>query len=411
MASINNSIGISFPGYKKNQLSYGDSGTDVVTLQKQLMMLGYNISQFDGIYGIETKDAIKRFQSSMGLKVDGIAGKDTLSKLCSMCFSTSYSPLLQPALNKLGLLQDNSKLGSKVVAHRVPSEEDFMRAGVCSLDTSVLSRSENDLIENNKNELNNTMKTTTNILNQVYTVSTKTMAYTDGIGSIVVQIGAKLKEMEQKIVFMLNVTSTAKVGVRKMKEQIAETNQFLLHMKNYGIAAAISKFEGKFTKSNVIQFLKIVSNNFKTSKLVATITTVSKALKPFVDFMNKVPGLKYIGAIEKILKGYVALFKMQYDNALQLFLNGIREVVESLLIDAAVVALVASGAGLIALVLVIVVFLVDYFFFSDNPGDSLVDKRKIGTTQNLIQKFTNGFTEQNSTPSVASISSRGTGYK
>lgn len=406
MTTINDNVGNSFSNYKKSQLSYGDSGIDVVMLQNQLMILGYSITQFDGIYGHETKDAVKQFQSSMGLKSDGIAGKDTLSKLCSMYYSKSYSPLLQPAINNIGILNDNSKLGSKIVTQQVPSKKDFMKAGVCSLDHVVLLRSENDLIDNNKNELNYTMKSTGNIAYNVYSSSTKLMSYTDGIGSVVVHIGAKLKEMEQNIDTMLDTTSSAKVGLRKLKNQISKVNQFLLHMKNYGIAAAINKFEGKFTRSNVMEFLTIVSKNFKASKFVATITTISKALKPFIDFMNKIPGLKYIGAIEKICKGYLALFKMQYDNALQLFLNGIREIVESLLLDAAVVALVASGAGLIALVLVIVVFLVDYFFFSDNPENSLVDKAKIGTTQNLIQKLTNGFTEQNTTSFTVPIPSK-----
>lgn len=60
----------------------GDRGNNVRTLQKRLIELGYlKEGEDDGIFGNKTKRAVERFQNYNNLKVDGIAGKDTLGKL------------------------------------------------------------------------------------------------------------------------------------------------------------------------------------------------------------------------------------------------------------------------------------------------------------------------------------------
>ena len=51
----------------------GDTGNDVKNIQYRLIELGYLKDQADGIYGINTKEAIKRFQAKNGLMPDGIA--------------------------------------------------------------------------------------------------------------------------------------------------------------------------------------------------------------------------------------------------------------------------------------------------------------------------------------------------
>lgn len=50
-------------------------------LQKNLKNLGYNPGQIDGVDGDKTKRAVKAFQRDEKLKVDGIAGKQTLAKI------------------------------------------------------------------------------------------------------------------------------------------------------------------------------------------------------------------------------------------------------------------------------------------------------------------------------------------
>lgn len=61
-------------------LSYGSQGDDVKKLQQQLNAAGYKIA-VDGIYGSATQNAVKSYQQSKGLTVDGIAGTQTLGSL------------------------------------------------------------------------------------------------------------------------------------------------------------------------------------------------------------------------------------------------------------------------------------------------------------------------------------------
>lgn len=56
-------------------LKLGSRGIDVITLQKKL-----NLHQ-DGIFGPLTEEAVKEFQKSNGLTVDGIVGTKTWAKL------------------------------------------------------------------------------------------------------------------------------------------------------------------------------------------------------------------------------------------------------------------------------------------------------------------------------------------
>ena len=56
-------------------------GEDVKRLQEALKQQGYDPGQIDGIFGKKTERAVKRFQRANGLKVDGIAGKQTVFAL------------------------------------------------------------------------------------------------------------------------------------------------------------------------------------------------------------------------------------------------------------------------------------------------------------------------------------------
>ena len=67
-------------GDKLPEVNYGDTGTYVSELQRGLKNAGYNIS-IDGIFGTDTLMALRRYQRSMGLTDDGIAGKNTWNAL------------------------------------------------------------------------------------------------------------------------------------------------------------------------------------------------------------------------------------------------------------------------------------------------------------------------------------------
>lgn len=61
--------------------SYGSSGNIVVEIQRRLKAWGYYDGGLDGSYGYRTYTAVKSYQSSNGLKADGIAGDRTLTSL------------------------------------------------------------------------------------------------------------------------------------------------------------------------------------------------------------------------------------------------------------------------------------------------------------------------------------------
>ncbi|WP_245808854.1 C40 family peptidase [Shouchella patagoniensis] len=62
-------------------LRIGNQGGQVTDLQKQLRSLGYLNENATGYFGEATRSAVREFQRTNGLQVDGIAGPQTLSKL------------------------------------------------------------------------------------------------------------------------------------------------------------------------------------------------------------------------------------------------------------------------------------------------------------------------------------------
>lgn len=72
-------------------------GADVRTLQEALSALGFACGVADGIFGVHTEDALRRFQLNMGLPTDGIAGAFTFRALLHLQHSwkgkDSFSPV------------------------------------------------------------------------------------------------------------------------------------------------------------------------------------------------------------------------------------------------------------------------------------------------------------------------------
>ncbi len=62
-------------------LKVGSEGEAVKDLQKKLKQLGFYKEAVNGFYDAKTKIAVAEFQKSLGMDVDGIAGKGTLSRL------------------------------------------------------------------------------------------------------------------------------------------------------------------------------------------------------------------------------------------------------------------------------------------------------------------------------------------
>ncbi len=60
---------------------YGSNGEEVKQIQEKLQRWGYYSGDVDGVYGIETQEAVKYYQETNGLKVDGVAGDETLKSM------------------------------------------------------------------------------------------------------------------------------------------------------------------------------------------------------------------------------------------------------------------------------------------------------------------------------------------
>ena len=70
---------------------YGSRGEEVKTIQTKLKRWGYYNGNIDGIYGTQTLNSVKYFQRKNGLKVDGIAGPETLKAMGIYSSSSSSS--------------------------------------------------------------------------------------------------------------------------------------------------------------------------------------------------------------------------------------------------------------------------------------------------------------------------------
>ncbi len=61
--------------------SFGSTGDTVRSIQDKLKRWGYYTGTVDGKYGYKTWEAVRHFQKSNNIKVDGIAGESTLRAL------------------------------------------------------------------------------------------------------------------------------------------------------------------------------------------------------------------------------------------------------------------------------------------------------------------------------------------
>lgn len=64
-------------------------GDDVSNLQQRLIQLGFNCGKIDGVFGIKTEIAVKEFQKSVGVFVDGKCGPSTLIALMRLVKTVS----------------------------------------------------------------------------------------------------------------------------------------------------------------------------------------------------------------------------------------------------------------------------------------------------------------------------------
>jgi len=76
-------------------------GDDVATLQSRLVDMGFDCGRVDAIFGTRTDSAVKEFQKSVGVKVDGVCGPATIMSLMRLVKTVSGGAPIQ--------LRDNAK--------------------------------------------------------------------------------------------------------------------------------------------------------------------------------------------------------------------------------------------------------------------------------------------------------------
>lgn len=73
-------------------LQQGSSGTEVEALQRRLTKAGFDPGPVDGAFGPKTAAAVRAFQESEDLGVDGIAGPKTMQALLSTLMHMGGAP-------------------------------------------------------------------------------------------------------------------------------------------------------------------------------------------------------------------------------------------------------------------------------------------------------------------------------
>ena len=110
------------PTYTRT-LKKGDKGDAVMALQEKLIALGYLSGKADGIFGSDTRDAIKAFQRNEGMDDDGVAGPSTLAALNAVVIAPSdpsqpenSAPITGTLLKKGSRGDDVKALQQKLIA-------------------------------------------------------------------------------------------------------------------------------------------------------------------------------------------------------------------------------------------------------------------------------------------------------
>ena len=91
--------------YRPDTLCSGDEGSEVKKAQQELIRLGYMTSAATGFFGPITLTAVKQFQQTNGLTVDGLIGAQTKAKLFSSSAKkkgTATAPNVSPSAPSTG---------------------------------------------------------------------------------------------------------------------------------------------------------------------------------------------------------------------------------------------------------------------------------------------------------------------
>ncbi|MBE6718520.1 MAG: spore cortex-lytic enzyme [Ruminococcaceae bacterium] len=109
----------------QTRVKQGSDSAKVILVQEKLKELGLYDGKCDGVYDIDTADAVRRFQEYNGIYADGVCGNETLQKLGLSIYTYSefeldvLAKLIEAEVGK-GDLQTKTAFGA-VVMNRVKS--------------------------------------------------------------------------------------------------------------------------------------------------------------------------------------------------------------------------------------------------------------------------------------------------
>lgn len=105
--------GLAYAALGDRLLGRGSKGSEVTELQKKLAQLGYVVGTTDGKFGSKTEAAVRRFQKERGLRVDGLAGTQTIKEL---------KRLTGQSTNASGKAVGNKNIDTNLLARAVNAE-------------------------------------------------------------------------------------------------------------------------------------------------------------------------------------------------------------------------------------------------------------------------------------------------
>jgi DNA-binding HxlR family transcriptional regulator len=117
-------------------LQLNDSGPEVTELQRKLADAGFYTGAVDGVFGLQTQNALKQFQSAKGLVADGIAGPQTQELLQKYRSYVVVVPVQSPnTLEEVRSIVGNAYLADSEIGA-------YIHAGAFSDESSAKKREE-----------------------------------------------------------------------------------------------------------------------------------------------------------------------------------------------------------------------------------------------------------------------------
>lgn len=114
----------------KNYLEFGDKGTKVKNLQRLLNVELPATLKEDGVFGAATRTAVRKYQLSRGLVIDGIAGPATMSALTSHKKPVGNKPKPNPETLNYGDSGNDVKELQRLLNAKFPSYSQLVVDGL-----------------------------------------------------------------------------------------------------------------------------------------------------------------------------------------------------------------------------------------------------------------------------------------